>query len=60
LQQLAEELSGRRWPVFDDSTAAWQAARSAAGEDDLICVTGSFFLAAELKERVSGWQKPAT
>jgi dihydrofolate synthase/folylpolyglutamate synthase len=49
LQQIAEELTGRLWPVFDDSAAAWSAARAAASEDDLICVTGSFFLAAEMK-----------
>jgi dihydrofolate synthase/folylpolyglutamate synthase len=28
---------------------AWQAARSAAGPDDLICVTGSVFLAGEVR-----------
>ena len=28
---------------------AWQAARSAAGTDDLICITGSVFLAGELR-----------
>lgn len=28
---------------------AWQRAQKLAGEDDLICVTGSFFLAAELR-----------
>ena len=32
LQQVAEELTGRRWPVFDEPAAAWKAARrSAAG-----------------------------
>ena len=30
LQQAAEELTGRRWPVFDDSAAAWEAARRSA------------------------------
>ena len=28
---------------------AWQLARSAAGDDDLICITGSVFLAGELR-----------
>ncbi len=51
LQRMAEELTGRRWPIFDDSGAAWEAARAKAGEDDLICITGSFFLAAEIRER---------
>jgi dihydrofolate synthase/folylpolyglutamate synthase len=53
LQRLAEELTGRRWPIFDDSSAAWSAARRAAGPDDMICITGSFFLAAEMRERVT-------
>jgi dihydrofolate synthase/folylpolyglutamate synthase len=52
LQRLAEELTGRRSPVFDDSSAAWSAARRAAGPDDMICITGSFFLAAEMRENV--------
>lgn len=52
-QQLAEaayELSGRRWPVIDDPRAAWQSLRSAATPDDLVCVAGSFFIAAEIRE----------
>ena len=28
--------------------AAWQTVRQQAGRDDLICLTGSFFIAAEL------------
>ena len=32
--------------------AAWRAARSAAGPNDLICVTGSVFLAGELRPLV--------
>ncbi len=48
LQQAAEELTGRRWPVFDDSASAWEAARRTARDEDLICITGSFFLAAEM------------
>jgi dihydrofolate synthase/folylpolyglutamate synthase len=28
---------------------AWRAARQSAKPDDLICVTGSFFIAAELR-----------
>ena len=30
LQRLAEELTGKRWPVFDDSAAAWDAAATNA------------------------------
>jgi len=49
LARIAEDLTGRRWPALDESSAAWSAARAAAGEDDLICITGSFYLAAEMK-----------
>ena len=52
LQRLAEELSGRRCSAFDDAAAAWNAARSAATAEDLVCITGSFFLAAEISSRV--------
>ena len=48
LQQAAEELTGRRWPVLDEPAAAWNAARGSATADDLVCITGSFFLAAEM------------
>jgi dihydrofolate synthase / folylpolyglutamate synthase len=49
LQRLGEELTGRRWLALDNSVAAWKAARGSAMANDLICVTGSFFLAAEMK-----------
>jgi dihydrofolate synthase/folylpolyglutamate synthase len=48
LQQVAEELTGRRWPVFHEPAAAWKAARRSATANDLICITGSFLLAAEM------------
>jgi dihydrofolate synthase/folylpolyglutamate synthase len=48
LQQVAEELTGRRWPAFHEPAAAWQAARRSATANDLVCITGSFFLAAEM------------
>ena len=35
--------------VLPDPIQAWQFAKAAAGDDALICVTGSFFLAAELR-----------
>jgi dihydrofolate synthase/folylpolyglutamate synthase len=36
--------------VFPDPQAAWSWCRAAANTRDLVCVTGSFFLAAELRE----------
>jgi dihydrofolate synthase/folylpolyglutamate synthase len=53
LQSLAVELIGCRWPVYHEPAAAWVAARSKAKEDDMICVTGSFFIVAELKEGIT-------
>jgi len=34
--------------VADDPQAAWELAMRLAADDDVVCVTGSFFLAAEL------------
>ena len=31
-----------------EPVAAWEAVRTSVTQDDLVCVTGSFFLAAEL------------
>jgi dihydrofolate synthase/folylpolyglutamate synthase len=53
LQAIAAEESRAGRPVSihtaNDPIAAWQVARQLAGDDDLICITGSFFLAAELR-----------
>jgi dihydrofolate synthase / folylpolyglutamate synthase len=50
------ELWGRTSPqpatVHATATQAWQAARQAARQDDLICVTGSVFLAGELRAQL--------
>jgi len=52
LQQLAEELTGRRWPALHEPSEAWKAARRSATVNDLVCITGSFFLAAEMKSLI--------
>ncbi len=58
LHSLAREtlIEGARQPpaivVQPDPLAAWQLAQDLAGESDLICITGSFFLAAELLPHV--------
>jgi dihydrofolate synthase / folylpolyglutamate synthase len=56
LQRVAEELIGRRWPTLDEPAAAWEAARASANASDLVCITGSFFLAAEMRRFFS--EKP--
>jgi dihydrofolate synthase/folylpolyglutamate synthase len=38
--------------IHPTADAAWKAARAAAGPDDLVCVTGSVFLAGELQDAV--------
>jgi len=35
--------------TFSTAAEAWQAARAAAGPDDLVAVSGSVFLAGELR-----------
>ena len=59
LETLATELADRYdWPqprtdVAPSPRAAWQRIRSLATPSHLICVTGSFFLAAEIREHLS-------
>lgn len=52
LQQIAAELGAANCQGFADPAAAWQAARVLAGEDHLLCVTGSFFIAAEIGREI--------
>ena len=60
LAEMAIELAGQSESnciVCDDPEAAWEVARQQAGEKDLICVTGSFFIAAEIRQMIR--QSPA-
>jgi dihydrofolate synthase / folylpolyglutamate synthase len=56
LQDL-EELAGERSPISrfscTDPKAAWQQVRELATADHLVCVTGSFFLAAEMRPEIA-------
>lgn len=58
LSRTAERLTGRQCKVIDDPTLAIEWLWNTAGSEDLICITGSFYLAAELRPwilaRVSG------
>ncbi|MFO0851394.1 MAG: folylpolyglutamate synthase/dihydrofolate synthase family protein [Gemmataceae bacterium] len=49
LRQVAPDTPAT---VHPSATAAWLAARGACGPDDLVCVTGSVFLAGELQPAV--------
>jgi dihydrofolate synthase/folylpolyglutamate synthase len=57
---LAETQSLTSHPLHtaSDPTAAWQAAKALATPDDLICITGSFFLAAEMRELIAAETNP--
>ena len=51
-EQLAELLRAAGGPpatLHPSPASAWEAARGAAGPDDLICITGSVFLAGETR-----------
>ncbi len=52
LLELWRRSSDRPATVHATASEAWQAARAAAGPDDLICVTGSVFLAGELRPQL--------
>jgi len=55
-QQLRHDATaGRNQPVLHATVRpadAWRLAKAGAATDDLICITGSFFLAAELRPLV--------
>lgn len=50
LAELAKQLTGRVCRVCSKPDEAWQVARKTATADDLICVTGSFYIAGELRK----------
>lgn len=56
------ELLAREAPlptqICADAGQAWQAARALAGPDDLLCITGSVFLAGELRPIVLAQREP--
>ena len=56
LDTMAFELGGRRHRVCSGPDEAWDEVRALATPDDLICVTGSFFIAAEMREQICGHQ----
>ena len=52
LEALAAELSGIGRHVCTDPATAWQSAQKLATKEHLICVTGSIFVAAEMRAAV--------
>lgn len=51
-EKLAALLEGKQVHTHQTSATAWAAARSSAQPHDLVCVTGSVFLAGELQPLV--------
>ncbi len=54
LAAMVRQTSGVRLTVWPEAPASWAAARAAARPEDLICITGSVFLAGELWPIVTG------
>lgn len=50
LLALAQAVTDKPCEVAADPAAAWELATTDLGPDDLLCVTGSFFIAAEVRE----------
>lgn len=52
LVRLAEVTDCRNWQAAEDPAAAWHAIQALQPTaDDLVCVTGSFFIAAQMRKR---------
>ncbi len=48
LLRLARQIGGRPYPAAASPAQAWEIARSLAQPEDLICITGSFFLIGQI------------
>ncbi|MEX0714778.1 MAG: folylpolyglutamate synthase/dihydrofolate synthase family protein [Pirellulales bacterium] len=54
LVRLAGGLTERPWSVCPDPASAWDEVHRTAGVDDLVCITGSFFIASEMRRQLEG------
>lgn len=54
LQQLARAISDRPLLVDPEPIHAWNTLVEHAAPDELLCVTGSFFIASEIRQHVLG------
>jgi len=52
LDRMAAGLGGQSRRVCPDPASAWGHASALAGSEDLICVTGSFYIAAEIRRLI--------
>ncbi|MBI2472442.1 MAG: bifunctional folylpolyglutamate synthase/dihydrofolate synthase [Planctomycetes bacterium] len=53
LFQRIEKLCGKRAEIFDNTQAAVIAARQKVSKDDLVCITGSAYVAGEAKQALN-------
>jgi dihydrofolate synthase / folylpolyglutamate synthase len=53
IEKIVAELSDIPRYICPDPRAAWAQIRSLATTEDLICITGSFFLAAEIRPEIA-------
>ena len=53
LQQMGGEYGATHVEMASRPQQAWKIAERLAGPQDLICITGSFFLAAEMSELIT-------
>jgi dihydrofolate synthase / folylpolyglutamate synthase len=60
LAALADELKIAAYEVADEPAAAWQMARRIAPAEGMIVITGSFFIAAEIRPLVLAAARDAT
>lgn len=54
LATLAHQISGRHHPISTNPAEAWTIVKPLAGPGDLVCVTGSFFIVAEMRRLLVG------
>jgi dihydrofolate synthase / folylpolyglutamate synthase len=52
LVRMVQNVTDQPLHSAADPASAWKLACRFAGPDDLICITGSFFIAAELREMI--------
>jgi len=53
LVNVTRQVTAHPFHVAQDPSAAWKAAWRLARPDSLICIAGSFFLAAELRDQIA-------
>jgi dihydrofolate synthase/folylpolyglutamate synthase len=52
LAAIAREVTDRAFRIFPGPAEAWDAVRRDLAPDDLVCVTGSFFIAGQMRQQI--------